>query len=134
MWESRKLRLYGENACPGPQPNSSGWNLGQDGKLWNRRNGRSGKLSHSDDMMHVVSCSNDVCGSAHCGCVVNGNVACSLCLYSIILCVTVYVNSCQSGEGCTCVYDTEFKYLLPRKYGMHFVMCNNVPLLRIKLL
>ena len=24
---------YGENACPGPQPNSSGWDLGQDGKL-----------------------------------------------------------------------------------------------------
>ena len=30
VWESR---LYGENACPGPQPNSSGWDLGQDGKL-----------------------------------------------------------------------------------------------------
>ena len=28
VWESRKLRLYGENACPGPQPNSSGWDLG----------------------------------------------------------------------------------------------------------
>ena len=27
VWESRKLRLYGENACPGPQPNSSGWIL-----------------------------------------------------------------------------------------------------------
>ena len=25
VWESRKLRLYGENACPGPQLNSSGW-------------------------------------------------------------------------------------------------------------
>ena len=37
VWESRKLRLYGENACPGPQPNSSGWDLGQDGKLWNGR-------------------------------------------------------------------------------------------------
>ena len=23
VWESRKLRLYGENGCPGPQPNSS---------------------------------------------------------------------------------------------------------------
>ena len=33
--ESRKLRLYGENACPAPQPNSSGWDLGQDGKLRN---------------------------------------------------------------------------------------------------
>ena len=35
VWESR---LYGENACLGPQPNSSGWDLGQDGKLWNGRN------------------------------------------------------------------------------------------------
>ena len=33
VWESRKLILYGENACPGLQPNSSGWELGQDGKL-----------------------------------------------------------------------------------------------------
>ena len=51
VWESRKLRLYGENACPGPQPNSSGWDLGQDGKLWNGWNGRSGKLSHSSDVI-----------------------------------------------------------------------------------
>ena len=29
--ESRKLKLYGDNACPGPQPNSSGGDLGQDG-------------------------------------------------------------------------------------------------------
>ena len=43
MWESRNL--YGENACPGLQPISSGWDLGQDGKLWNGGNGRSGKLS-----------------------------------------------------------------------------------------
>ena len=42
---------YGENACPGPKPNSSGWDLGQDGKLWNGRNGRSGKLSHSSDVI-----------------------------------------------------------------------------------
>ena len=77
VWESRKLRLYGENACPGPQPNSSGWDLGQDGKLWNGRNGRSGKLSHSSDVIGACICSNDVnvCGSAHCGCVVNGSVA-----------------------------------------------------------
>jgi hypothetical protein len=77
VWESRKLRLYGENACPGPQPNSSGWDLGQDGKLWNGRNGRSGKLSHSNDVIGACICSNDVnvCGSAHCGCVVNGSVA-----------------------------------------------------------
>ena len=77
VWESRKLRLYGDNACPGPQPNSSGWDLGQDGKLWNGRNGRSGKLSHSSDVIGACICSNDVnvCGSAHCGCVVNGSVA-----------------------------------------------------------
>ena len=77
VWESRKLRLYGENACPGPQPNSSGWDLGQDGKLWNGRNGRSGKLSHSSDVIGACICSNDVnvCSSAHCGCVVNGSVA-----------------------------------------------------------
>ena len=74
VWESRKLRLYGENVCPGPQPNSLGWDLGQDGKLRNGRNGRSGKLSHSNG---ACICSNDVnvCGSAHCGCVVNGSVA-----------------------------------------------------------
>ena len=71
VWESRK------HACPGPQPNSSGWDLGQDGKLWNGRNGRSGKLSHSYDMIGACIYSNDVnvCGSAHCGCVVNGSVA-----------------------------------------------------------
>ena len=48
--------------------------LGQDGKLWNGRNGRSGKLSHSSDVIGACICSNDVnvCGSAHCGCVVNG--------------------------------------------------------------
>ena len=27
--------------------------LGQDGKLWNGRNGRSGKLSHSSDVIGV---------------------------------------------------------------------------------
>ena len=76
MWESRKLKLYDDNACPGPQPNSSGWDLGQDGKLWN---GRSGKLSHSNDVIGACLCSNVdlhvcVCGSAHCGHVVNGSV------------------------------------------------------------
>ena len=60
MWESRTLRLYGENACPAPQPNSSGWDLGQDCKLWNGRNGRSGKLSHSSDVIGACICSNDV--------------------------------------------------------------------------
>ena len=47
-WESR---LYGENACLGPQPNSSGWDLGQDGKLWNGRDGSSNKLSHSNEVI-----------------------------------------------------------------------------------
>ena len=38
---------------------------------------RSGKLSHSSDVIGACICSNDVnvCGSAHCGCVVNGSVA-----------------------------------------------------------
>ena len=74
MWESR---LYGEHACPAPQPNSSGWDLGEDGKLWNGRNGRSQKLSHSLDVIAACICSNDVnvCGSTHCRCVVNGNFA-----------------------------------------------------------
>ena len=80
LWESRKLKLYGDNACPGPQPNSSGWDLGQDGKLWNGRNGRSGKLSHSSVKIGACICSNVdlhvcVCGSAHCGCMVNGSIA-----------------------------------------------------------
>ena len=44
------------------------------------RNDRSGKLSHSSDEICACICSNVdlhvcVCGSAHCGCVVNGNVA-----------------------------------------------------------
>ena len=64
---------YGDNVCPDPQPHSSGWDLGQDGKLWN------GKLSHCNDVIGACICSNDdlrvnVCGSAHCGCVVNGSV------------------------------------------------------------
>ena len=38
------------------------------------------KLSHSNDVIGACICSNDdvhvnVCGSAHCGCVVNGSVA-----------------------------------------------------------
>ena len=60
VWESRKLRLYGENICSDPQPNSSVWDLGQDGKLWNDRNGKSGKLSHSNDVIGACICSNDV--------------------------------------------------------------------------
>ena len=66
------MYLYGENARPDFQPNSLGWDLGQDGKY-----GRSGKLSHSNDVIGGCICSNDVnvCGSAHCGCMVNGSVA-----------------------------------------------------------
>ena len=76
----RKLVLYGDNACPGVQPNYSGWDPGQDGKLWNGRNGMSGKLSHSNDVIGACICFNVdlhvcVCGSAQCGCVVNGSVA-----------------------------------------------------------
>ena len=46
-------------------------------KLWIGRNGRSGKLSHSSDVIGACICSNDVnvCGSTHCGCMVNGSVA-----------------------------------------------------------
>ena len=74
------VKLYGDNACPGPPPNSSGWDLGQYSKLRNGRNGRSGKLSDSNDVIGTHICSNldlhvCVCGSAHCGCVVNGSVA-----------------------------------------------------------
>ena len=47
---------YGENACPGPQPNSSEWDRGQDGKMWNGRNGRSDKLSHFNDMIGACIC------------------------------------------------------------------------------
>ena len=54
MWESRKLKLYGYKTCPGPQPNSSGWDLGQNGKWWNGRNGKSGKLSHSNDVIGAL--------------------------------------------------------------------------------
>ena len=52
--------------------------LGHDGKLKNSRNGRSGTLSHSNDMIGACICSDDgvnVRSSAHCGCVVNGSVA-----------------------------------------------------------
>ena len=58
VWESRKQKLYGDNACPGTQPNYSGWNPGQDGKSWNGRNGRSGKLS---DVIGACICSNVAC-------------------------------------------------------------------------
>ena len=45
-----------KNACPDTQPNSLGWDLSQDGKLWNGRNGRSGKLSHSNDVIGACIC------------------------------------------------------------------------------
>ena len=47
MWELRKLNLYGKDACPGPQSDSSGWDWGQDDEFSNGRNGKRGKLSHS---------------------------------------------------------------------------------------
>ena len=43
----------------GPQPNSSVWDIGLDGKLWYDRNGRSGKLSHSNEVIDTCTCSND---------------------------------------------------------------------------
>ena len=51
------LKYYGENTCPDPQPNSQGWNLGQNGKLWNGRKSKSGKLSHSNDVIGACICS-----------------------------------------------------------------------------
>ena len=30
VWELRKQKLYGKDACPGPQSDSSGWDWGQD--------------------------------------------------------------------------------------------------------
>ena len=44
VWELRKLNLYGKDACPGPQSDSSGWNRGHDGKFSNGRNGKRGEL------------------------------------------------------------------------------------------
>ena len=41
-----------------PQLNSLGWDLGQDGKLWNGSNGRSSKLSYSSDDIVACICSN----------------------------------------------------------------------------
>ena len=80
--ESKSLDVWESdfNACLGPQPNSLGWDLGQDGKLWNGRNGRSGKLSHSNDEIGACICFNvdlhvNVCASAQCClCMVNGSV------------------------------------------------------------
>ena len=80
MWECRKLKLYDDNACPGPQPNSSGGILVRVVSCGNGRNGRSGKVSHSNDVIGACICSHVdlhlcVCGSARCECVVNGSVA-----------------------------------------------------------
>ena len=95
VWESRK---HGENACPGPQSNSSGWDLGQDGI--NGRNGRNGKLSHSNDVIGAYTYSSDVnvCGSAHCGCVVNGSVAMAAFYHFLWGKVIYYVNYCMEGQ------------------------------------
>ena len=70
------MNWYGGNSCPSHQPSSFGWDLGQDGKLWNGTNGTIGKLSHSNNVIGACICSNyvNVCGSANCGCVVNGSV------------------------------------------------------------
>ena len=78
VWELRKLKLYGKDACPGPQSDSSGWDQGQDGEFSNGRNGKSGKLSHSSDVIDACTCIHNsvdlcanVCGSTHCcGCAV----------------------------------------------------------------
>ena len=67
------MNWYGENACPSHHPSSSGWDLGQDGKLWNGTNGTIGKVSHSIGACNFFNDVN-VCGSAHCGCMVNGSV------------------------------------------------------------
>ena len=83
VWELRKLT---KDACPGPQSDSSGWDRGQDGEFSNGRNGKSGELSHSSDVIDACTCINsvdlhvNVCGSAqYGGCVVNGNVAMAAC-------------------------------------------------------
>ena len=55
VWKTRQLKLYGDNVCSGPQPNYSGWDLGQDCKLWN---GRSSELCHSSDVIGACICSN----------------------------------------------------------------------------
>ena len=79
MWELRKLKLYGKDACPGSQSDSSGWNQGQDGEFSKGGNDKRGRLSHSSDIVDAYTCRCNVdlhvnvCGSAHCcECVVNG--------------------------------------------------------------
>ena len=47
---TKKIVSLFDDACPGTQANSLGWDLGQDGEFWNGRNGRSGRLSHSSDV------------------------------------------------------------------------------------
>ena len=51
MWELRKLKLYGKDACPGPQFDSSGWDQGHDGKFSNGRNSKRGEISNSSDLV-----------------------------------------------------------------------------------
>ena len=77
VWEARKLKLYGDDTQPGLHAGSSGWDLGQDGKL---RSDMGGKLNHTSvlDGSYACTCMSNVvnvCGSAHCGCVVNGSSA-----------------------------------------------------------
>ena len=35
VWDIRKLELYGKDACPGPQSDSTGWDRVQDGEFSN---------------------------------------------------------------------------------------------------
>ena len=81
---------YQDNAIasPSPQPNSLGWDLGRDGKLWSGRNGRSGRLSHSSvaeigDLHVCMYMAPPIVGAnlvglrllvKLCGCMFNGNV------------------------------------------------------------
>ena len=39
VWEVRKLKLYGKDACPGSQSNSLGWDQGHDGDFNNGQRG-----------------------------------------------------------------------------------------------
>ena len=87
VWEVRKQKLYGEDACPshhqcqtlagdvGPVTGGGGLRVSKLGKLQDK--GKLGKF-------HVQVCSGNVhtsdCGSAHCnGCVVNGISARTAC-------------------------------------------------------
>ena len=61
-------KLYGEDACPDPQSDSSEWDWGQDGEFRNGRNIKD-KLSHSID---TCTCTRNSVWLR--GCMLNGNV------------------------------------------------------------